>query len=146
MNILVGDRLSIERAKGKFKEAETYWRRALEGFERTIRRDHPHTLVSVNNLGQLLKDQGKFVLAEPFVRRALEEFERTLGPDHHDTLGSANNLGLLLNDLGMLDLVEPFLRRALEGFERTLGRDHPHTARVSARSLRLLLEALERAK
>ena len=56
-----------------------FWRCALERRERTLGPDHPHTLTSVNNLGQLLQDQGKFDLAEPFLRRALEGNERTLG-------------------------------------------------------------------
>ena len=60
------------KEQGKLKEAEVFWRRALEGYERTLGRDHPHTLISVGNLGSLLKAQGKLSLAEPFLRRALE--------------------------------------------------------------------------
>ena len=73
-----------------------FLRRALEGYERTLGRDHPHTLLSVNNLGALLKAQGKLNLAEPFLRRALEGRERTLGLDHPGTLLSANSLRVLL--------------------------------------------------
>ena len=74
--------------EGKLILAEPFLRRDFEGFERTLGRDHPVTLVSVDNLGSLLQAQGKLILAEPFFRRALEGFERTLGRDHPDTLAS----------------------------------------------------------
>ena len=95
----IGNLLHVQ---GKLKEAEPFYRRALEGRERILGRDHPGTLASVNNLGQLLQAQGKFDLAEPFLRRALEGCERTLGRDHPDTLTSVNNLGLLLKDQGKI--------------------------------------------
>ena len=84
--------------QGKVDLAEPYLRCALEVRERTLGRDHPHTLTSVGHLGLLLKAQGKFDLAEPYLRRALEGRERTLGSDHSDTLASVS----LLRDLLML--------------------------------------------
>ncbi len=72
-----------------------FYRRALEGRQRTIGRDHPDTLASVSNLGALLQEQGKLSLAEPYFRRALEGKERTMGPDHPDTLLSVGNIGSL---------------------------------------------------
>ena len=68
--------------QGKLDLAEPFLRRTLEGKERTLGRDHPSTLLAVNNAGLLLKDQGKFSLAEPLLLRALEGYERTLGRDH----------------------------------------------------------------
>ena len=56
------------KRQGKFKEADPFYRRALEGCERTLWRDHPNTLASVNNMGQLLRELGKPDLAEPFMR------------------------------------------------------------------------------
>jgi hypothetical protein len=47
------------RNQGKFNEAETYVRRALAGLERTLGRDHPYTLTSVENLRELLKKRKK---------------------------------------------------------------------------------------
>ena len=82
--------------QGKLAEAEQFCRRALEGKERTLGRDHPSTLTSVNNLGMLLKAQGKLAEAEQFFRRALEGNERTLGRDHPNTRLTTENLRLLL--------------------------------------------------
>ena len=43
------------KAQGKQSLAETFYRRALEGFERALGPDHPHTLGSASNLRVLLK-------------------------------------------------------------------------------------------
>ena len=48
--------------QGKLKEAETYYRRALEGRQRILGRDHPNTVNSVSNL--VLQQQGKLKEAE----------------------------------------------------------------------------------
>ena len=44
-----------------------------------VRSRHPDTLVSINNLGQLLKDQGDLEGAAPLMREALEARCETLG-------------------------------------------------------------------
>ena len=68
----------------------------MEARERTLGKDHPDTLVSVNNLANLLQAKGDYAGAEPLYRRVLEAQERTLGKEHPDTLTSVNNLANLL--------------------------------------------------
>ncbi len=85
------------KKQGNLDLAEPFLRRALEGWERDLGRDHPQTLSAVNNVGRLLLEQRRFRLAEPFFRRAVEGRERTLGRDHPDTLQSVNSLSFLLN-------------------------------------------------
>ena len=41
------------------REAEPLYRRDLAGCEAQLGRDHPDTLISVNNLAELLRSQGK---------------------------------------------------------------------------------------
>ena len=50
--------------------------------------EHPHTLVSVGNLGTVLSRQGKYEEAETMHRRALKEREKALGREHPHTLTS----------------------------------------------------------
>ena len=95
--------------------------------ERTLGKDHPDTLMSMNNLANLLKAKGDHAGAEPLLRRAVEAMERTLGKEHPDTLGSVNNLADLLKAKGDYAGAEPLYRRALEARERTLGKEHPDT-------------------
>jgi hypothetical protein len=46
-------------------------RRALEGREKVLGAEHPHTLASVANLATVLRGQGKYEEAEEMNRRAL---------------------------------------------------------------------------
>lgn len=55
---------------------------------------HPHSVLSVENLGRLLQKQGNWSEAESYFRQALQLREETLGPTHPDTLLAANNLAL----------------------------------------------------
>jgi len=40
------------------------WQRALQGYEKTLGPERPSTLMTVNNLGALYRDQGKLGEAE----------------------------------------------------------------------------------
>ncbi|SLM39118.1 kinesin light chain 1, partial [Lasallia pustulata] len=74
-------------------EAEAMYRRALEGKETAWGPEHTSMLDTVNNLGNLYKNQGKMAEAEAMYRRALEGYETAWGPEHTATLDTANNLG-----------------------------------------------------
>ena len=54
-------------------------RRALEGSEKALGKEHPDTLTSVSNLALVLSSQGKYEAAEEMNRRALEGYEKALG-------------------------------------------------------------------
>ena len=54
--------------------------------------EHPHSVLSVENLGRLLQKQGNWSEAESYFRQALQLREKTFGPTHPDTLLAANNL------------------------------------------------------
>ncbi|PVH91488.1 hypothetical protein DM02DRAFT_620498, partial [Periconia macrospinosa] len=77
-------------------------RRALEGREKALGKEHPSTLTSVSNLALVLRYQGKYEAAEAMNRRALEGYEKALGKEHPDTLTSV-------------------------GYEKALGKEHPDT-------------------
>ena len=70
----------------------------LYGQKRTLGKDHPSTLDSINNLAGLLFDQRKYDEAEPLYREALEGRKRTLGNDHPSTFNSINKLANLLKE------------------------------------------------
>ncbi len=90
---------TLRMDQGSFSLAEPLYRRALEGAERSFGRDHPYTLTSVGNLGELFFAQGELSLAEPFIRRALEGRERTLGSEHPHTRQSEKILRRLLEEI-----------------------------------------------
>ncbi len=110
-----------------FDSQEAFSKRILESREKALGAEHLDTLMSVNNLGNLLSDKGDYDGAEALYRRALEGKEKALGAEHPDTLSSVNNLGSLLGDKGDYDGAEALCRRALEGYEKALGAEHPDT-------------------
>jgi nephrocystin-3 len=106
---------SFLRDNGCYPEAVPLFRRAIEGRERVLGKDHPDTLTSVNNLAVLLHYKGDYAAAETLYRRAIEGNERVRGKDHRETLTSVNNLAALFYNKGDYAAAEPLLRRALIG-------------------------------
>jgi CHAT domain-containing protein len=99
----------------------------LEASERTLGPEHPHTLLSLNNLANLYQDTGRTDEAEVLRIRVLEASERTLGREHPATLLGVGNLAMLYDIQGRYDEAEILYIRALEARERTLGPEHPYT-------------------
>jgi non-specific serine/threonine protein kinase/serine/threonine-protein kinase len=125
---------------GLYERAAPHLELALATRERSLDRDDPDTLTSINNLGVLLFAQGRPDEAESYWREALEGRRRVLGGDHPSTLLSINNMGGLLMSQGKLDEAEPYLRQALEGTRRVLGDDDPATLKAINNMGILLLE------
>jgi CHAT domain-containing protein/Tfp pilus assembly protein PilF len=88
-------------------------------------KDHPTTLVNLNNLGSLYQSQARYSEAERLYQRVLERRERVYGKEHPDTLTSLSNLALLYYRVGRFPEAEALYRRVLETAERVLGKDHP---------------------
>ena len=101
--------------------------RALRGREKSLGQDHPDTLKTVTNLGNLFYQQGKLDEAHSMYERSLRGYEKSLGQDHPDTLNTAHNLGSLLHQQGKLDEAKAMWERALRGQEKSLGPDHTDT-------------------
>jgi serine/threonine protein kinase/tetratricopeptide (TPR) repeat protein len=115
-------------AQDKLAEAEPYFREALDKRRRLLGDDHPDTLISINNMGALLKAQGKLAEAEPYFREALQSCRRVLGDEHPDTLSSVNSMGSLLEAQGNRAEAEPYFFEALEMSRRLFKGDHPEVA------------------
>ena len=83
------------RDNGDLAAAEPLSREALEVRRETLGNRHPHTLISISGLGQLLMAKGDLSAAEPLLREALEGRRETLGDQHPKTLAAIKNLGEL---------------------------------------------------
>jgi hypothetical protein len=81
-------------------EEEGQHRHTLSGKEKTLPKENPDTLLSMNNLGRVLGKQGRYKAAEEMHRRALTEKEKVLGKEHTDTLVSVDNVGWVLERQG----------------------------------------------
>jgi tetratricopeptide (TPR) repeat protein len=116
------------RLSARFKEAERLYRRALDIREKTLGKEHPDTITTLDNLARVLDDKGDYEEAEKLYRRALEIFEKTLGKEHPNTATTLNSLAILLRHKGNYEEAEKLFRRALEISEKILGKEHPNTA------------------
>ena len=64
--------------------------------------DHPDTLMSINNLANLLRELGRYPEAIALQVEALAKQKDRLGPDHPDTLLSSSNLAISYQNAGRL--------------------------------------------
>ncbi|KAF2174719.1 TPR-like protein [Zopfia rhizophila CBS 207.26] len=117
----------IQKAQGKYEEAERMNRLALKGCEKELGEQHLQTLTGANNLALVLRSQGKYNEAEKLSRRAVEGFEKELGEQHPHTLTRVNNLALMLRAQRKCDEAEKLSRRALEWRKKELGEQHSDT-------------------
>ncbi len=69
---------------GRYGEALSFWKKALELGQREFGPDHPQTAAFLNNLAVLYKAQGRYAEAEPLFKRSLAIREKALGAEHPD--------------------------------------------------------------
>ena len=105
----------------RYGKAILLLKQKLETRERTLGKEHPFTLTTVNSLALLYKAQGNYSEAEPLYKRALEASERTLGREHPFTLATVNSLASLYKDQGRYGEAEQLYRRTVASGGRTRG-------------------------
>lgn len=66
------------------------FQQVLKKLKKVLGPEHPKTLISVHNLGSVLKNMGKYEEAELMHQRTLKEREKVLGPEHPHTPLSAS--------------------------------------------------------
>jgi len=71
--------------RGRYREAEPLYERALAIREQELGASHPETASSLNNLAALYTKQGKYGQAEPLYERALAICEQVFGSQHPTT-------------------------------------------------------------
>jgi tetratricopeptide (TPR) repeat protein len=114
-------------AIGDYRGALDWYQRALEGKEKTLGKDHPDTLSTVNKMAVMFQSQGDYGKALEWYQRALEGYEKTLGKEHPSTLGTVNNIAVVFKNQGDYGKALEWYQRALDGYEKMLGKDHPDT-------------------
>ncbi len=87
--------LSLNRAQGKYAEAEPLHKRSLAIREKALGPEHPDVATDLDALGDLYLDQGKYIDAEPLLNRALAIREIVIGPEHPRLATSLNTLAAL---------------------------------------------------
>jgi tetratricopeptide (TPR) repeat protein len=118
---------------GLYSDAKYVPQWALDGFEKTIGKDHPNTLTAVHNRALVFKNQGQYGTALEWYGRALNGREKTLGKEHISTLDTVNSMAALFSNQGQYKKALEWYGRALEGRKKTLGKGHPSTLQTLRR-------------
>lgn len=147
------------KGEGDYSRAEALLREVFAQRKSQLGENHPHTLVSNQNLGTILVSQGKLKEAESILAGTLEARRETLGASHPYTLFAVSVLGRVYRERGKLKKAERYLKAALKGQRAKLGPYHIETittiknlaqtrhARGDLESARTLLEeALSRTE
>ena len=112
---------------GRITEAVALLEQVLTNSTRILGQDHPHTLVSRNNLAGAYRKAGRITEAITLYEKVLTDSTRILGQDHPHTLVSRNNLAGAYLSAGRITEAITLYEKVLTDRTRILGQDHPHT-------------------
>ncbi|KAI1839817.1 hypothetical protein JX266_013975, partial [Neoarthrinium moseri] len=124
----------------KYEEAEQIHRQTLKLRTEVLGPKNPDTLMSMNNLANVLESQGKYEEAAQIHRQTLELRIEVLGPKNRDTLISMNNLANVLENEGKYEEAEQIHRQTLELRTEVLGPKNPDTLK-SMNNLAVVLKS-----
>lgn len=102
-------------------------RRAVEGREKVVGREHPDTIDSIGILVLILQDRSKIEEAEELSLQELERSERTNGNDHLQTLNAVYRHAMIKRTQKEYEVSASYFARALEGSSRVYGPEHKFT-------------------
>jgi tetratricopeptide (TPR) repeat protein len=108
----------LRKAQGRYKEAESMYRRALA---RLDRRDRESRATLSHNLGGIEHARGRFARAEPHARRAVELRAAIHGAGHPAVAADEVALAAVLEGRGRFAEAARLYRRAIAVFRRRLG-------------------------
>ncbi len=110
---------------GLFAAAESLLKRARVDHEHLLGPDHPQSLRSAAELGDLYLKQDRHQDAAEIYRDLVERHRRVHGPAHALTLAAMNQLGITLEDLNRYADAETLLVRCWEFAQESLDPDSP---------------------
>lgn len=108
--------------QGRVVEAETAYQRAMDEYEKLLRKTHPDSLPTRGNPTAVLMEQSSYRRTKHLVRKVLDVREKMLGKSQQETLVSLRNLSALLQEP-----VERLCQYKLDECEEILGLTHPTT-------------------
>jgi len=132
----------VYRTLGLFDRSEAVLSAAL-AVRRATGADSLQVAATLQELGELAREQGRYELADQRQREALAIREQRLGPSAPEVAYSLNSLGLALSARGRYQEAEPYLTRAIAIWRETLPPGDPQVA-VALNNLALLLRRTSR--
>ena len=112
---------------GEPKAAQARYEQTLAFAQRELGPEHTETLSTLNQLGNLYKDEGRYDDARKALEQVLAITERAAGKDHPGVASALNNLANVYRVEGKLPAAKQLYDRALAIRLAVLGPDHPDT-------------------
>lgn len=125
---VLNKRTDIATDLGRFKDAETFGRRAEAIVDANYPPDHPLRADTAWRLGVLFERQGNVAAAAQEYEKALDLRRRVLGPVHRDIALALQSLGNVEASLKEFDLAEVHQNEALAMRRELFGPIHPSVA------------------
>ncbi|MDG3002442.1 serine/threonine-protein kinase [Paludisphaera mucosa] len=111
--------------QNRLAEAEAAFRRALDGYRRTLGDGARKTLVTMSNLGDLRRIAQDLDEAESLLRAASSGLDRAAGPADKASQRAACNLAIVMQNRGRLDEAEGLYGRVLKAMRDAGEIRHP---------------------
>lgn len=118
----------VAAGRGKYDEAENYYRDALRIFSRRQGPQSHEVAGILNNIAIAEKRQQKWAAAEADFKRAIQIYSATTGPKSDGALMAKSNLALLFLQSGDYARADPLSREVLAERIKTLGLRYPSVA------------------
>jgi len=114
--------------KGQYKEAELFYRKAMESAEAKLGTDDPNIANIANNLALVLRTEARYAEAEALYRRALETHQRVSGSQSPAVAAVLHNLGEVCRHQGRFVEAHALFNEALKIREARREQDDPEIA------------------
>jgi CHAT domain-containing protein/Tfp pilus assembly protein PilF len=111
----------VQKALGKYAEAEASYRQALRIYTSLKKNDHPDYTNPLNNLGELYRTMGRLQEAVYAFEEVIRLRKKFLGTEHPNYANAVNNLALVEFAIGMYPEAEKHLLECRDIYKRTLG-------------------------
>lgn len=114
----------VQKAIGKYGEAEQSYKRALSIYKFLNKTNHPDYTNPLNNLGELYRTMGRTQEAADAFMEVIAVRKQLLGTEHPNYANGLNNLALLESEVGRYEDAEKHFSEANEIYKRILGEKH----------------------
>ena len=115
------------RLCGRTEEARVLFEKCLDQCKVSLPENHPNTLVSLNNMADVLKQQGNYEEAAVLYQECHAQAVATFGEKDRCALGSLNGLAGIHKCQGHWPQAEALYRECADGLKAVLGEDDPQT-------------------
>jgi tetratricopeptide (TPR) repeat protein len=114
--------------QGEYKEALSYYEKALEIYKKHLPPNHPSLAASYNNIGEVYRHMGENSKALSCYKKAVEIKQQSLPSNHPSLATSYNNIGIVYQNMGEYSKALSSYEKALEIQQQSLPANHPSLA------------------